>query len=301
MVQVHDDLSCSYIVVMRASAAARFPQEYGSLEVENFPSTAGPISIKFRTRYSEEGFGSPIPREMWVEARGAAPSIKDAINTFTESANGLAVVVAFSANAHVGDLEPHVAFDNTPGRTEREFFESFLPDERGLPKMGRRTDIPSTGALVLAIANSREQERLLRAMGQYRQALTHWRPGTESLALAHLYMGVEALTPAVLRKIRDQTGKSNQELAEGWGIELKQLDSEVRRRLIFREDTTTFQKARAASDGLEHGFKPFPEIHSLASQVRDSTAAYLREAILDMIPLDEQVKTVLLSSPFDRV
>ena len=48
----------------------------------------------------------------------------------------------------------------------------------------------------------KENGQVSRALRQYELALRQWHLGGEWLALSHLYMGVEALTEAVLRKAR---------------------------------------------------------------------------------------------------
>ena len=42
-------------------------------------------------------------------------------------------ILSFCANGYAGDCRFHIAYDNSPGRKEREFFEQFIEDERGLP------------------------------------------------------------------------------------------------------------------------------------------------------------------------
>ena len=63
------------------------------------------------------------------------------------------------------------------------------------------------------------------------------------------------------------------ELIVEWKIERKQLDAEVRRRLIFSEDQEAYAKAKAVSDGLEHGFSEYHEMQVPAREVVVRTAS----------------------------
>jgi hypothetical protein len=79
----------------------------------------------------------------------------------------------------------------------------------------------------------------------------------------------------------------------------RDLEAEVRRRILFQGDVATFAKAKRASDGLEHGFLDFTAARTLAEEARDKTAAYLREAILDLADIDDDTKQRILAPPYD--
>jgi hypothetical protein len=290
----------SYVVVLRAPSGARFDPDEPPLTAVDFPTAVGPARFVFRTRYADENFSVPVPRELWVDARGSAPSLSEAINAFWNAAQSLLTVVALSANAPIDDLDVHLAYDNTLGEREREFFEQFLPEERGIPRQGRRTNIAATVAVFQALAHHPENERLLRAVGQYHLALSNWKRGYETLALAHLYMAMEVLTPVARRERCQAEQLSVAELAAAWGIEMQRLDSEVRLRLLFQSDAECYKQAREASDGFEHGFLPFHDVRARAAEVRDRTASYVRRAILDLARVDEVSRAILLSPPYDR-
>jgi hypothetical protein len=113
-------------------------------------------------------------------------------------------------------------------------------------------------------------------------------------------MGVEALTKAQLRQYLLVRGLSEDDLIQEWQIERKQLDAEVRRRLIFLLDQEAYAKAKAVSDGLEHGFSEYEEMHAPAREVIVRTAQHLRRAILDMLNLEERVRDRLLGKDFNE-
>jgi hypothetical protein len=152
---------------------------------------------------------------------------------------------------------------------------------------------------VKALAAHPERSRLLRATVQYVEALRSWSPGHEIACLAHLYMGVEALTKAVLREHLRRTGGSEDQLLVNWQVGRKQLDSEVRRRLIFQGDEQCFNKARAVSDGLEHGFTDFSVMRKPAYEVIVQTAEYLRRAIIVLVDLDPSLVERVLGRKYN--
>lgn len=290
-----------FVVVVHVESSARFEDTVVPMRVTNLGTTVGPVEIVLRTRYSDEGYEVPVPRELWLDVRGEATcTLDEATIAYGQAAGGFMGLISVSANAAIGQALPKIAFDNTPGRREREHLQIFVPEPRTLPMPSRLVDVAATGALFTAIDRSSETERLHRAMEQYRLALTHWTPGHHALALMHLLMGMEALTKAALRRECTRRGLSEDELCADWGIEKKRLDPEVRRRILFQGDEATMRAAVRASDGLEHGFLTFTTVKSHAVAARDRTAELLRRSIFTIADLDKPAFEVLTSAPFDR-
>jgi hypothetical protein len=179
-----------------------------------------------------------------------------------------------------------------------------------LPPITRRLDVQATLTLITALVVHPEGERLLRAAEQYRLALSQWMRGHESLALMHLFMGMEVLTTCALRRECASAGLDEEGLARVWGLDVdgapvksvwrRDLESEVRRRVLFQGDVATLAKAKRASDGLEHGFLDFTKARTLADETRDTTGSYLREAIFELAQIDGETKQRLLAAPYDK-
>jgi hypothetical protein len=301
----------SFVVVLSGESAARFQEEHEPMVIRDFPTAVGLATLSFRTAFANEGHEANVPRELWIDVRGDASCTLDtAINAYAAAGLSFLPVVALSANASVEDVQPKLAFDNTPAHDPREYFQSFVAQRAGLPPVTRRVDVPATLALITTLAVHPESERLIRAAEQYRLALSHWMRGHESLALMHLFMGMEVLTTCALRRECAAAGLDDEGLACAWGIDVdaapvksvwrRELDSEVRRRVLFQGDVTTLTKAKRASDGLEHGFLDFMKARTLADETRDTTAAYLRKAILELAEVDEETKQRLLEAPYDK-
>jgi hypothetical protein len=298
----------TYLVVLRGQSTARFPQDR-QIVVENFPTADRRVDVLFRTRYADEGFEALVPREFMAEVRVPATSIVEAVEVGANAANMLKSAIAFTANAWVDDLDVHLAYDMTPGHREREFFETFLPDERGILRPGRRIDGATTIAFINALKSHIEGERLRRAMVQYGLALSQFRPGREILALAHLFMGMEALTQVALRRELSAKGMSEEALAKSYGIDVAndvcgrwkgQLAAMIRQRILFEGDEECHQRAKKASDGFEHGFLAFPDIWSRALGSYERTAGYLRSAIIRLADVPDDARRRLLNPPYNR-
>ena len=301
-----------YVVVTRALSGARI-KDGEQLQI----STTTPIGlalITYRTRFSDEGFDSPIPRELWVEAVGESDcSLEEAINAYWSAANALLPALSVAANAPIDDLDVHLAFDATPGTTEHEFFENFQPDESGRPRHGRSLRLSETTTVLDALAASNENARLLRACEFYRQALRYLRPGQEVLFVVFAWMAVEALTKVALRQACAAEGVTEDELVVRWGLtsqsaseeDLKKakrgLDGETRRRLIFHGDADCQKLALQASDAFEHGYEDFAKIRAFAAQAKEKgVAQHVRRAIFELLELPESVIDTLVTGPYEK-
>jgi hypothetical protein len=254
-----------YVVVLETASDARVPD--GGIRIATYPTPVGGAAFRFLTQYEDRGFEEKVPRLLQIEARGVtAAGINETINAYANAASSFLPLIALAANAWVGEPDIKLAFDATPGRSEREFFQSFTTElEPDAVRFGREIDREATVALIVAIGTHvTEGERLRRAAEQYRMALSNWLRGQEALAIGHLWMAVEALTKVALRRECGASGLTKAALAESWGIQLRELDGEVRRRLIFQGDAESARKAREASDGLEHAYLDFGEVRDLA-------------------------------------
>ena len=280
------------MTVLRASSAVRlrFGEEIRLVADE----ARGRTEIVVRTRY--EAFPATqgqIPRELWVELSGPGESLDEAMRRHNDLAGTVASILTLAANAGVEQLQVELAFDATPEVNEHEFFQNFLLDETGMPRISRGPDADAFTSLFTKMVESPKRDRLFRAAAQYQIALQHWIPGHEILALAHLYMAMEALTPVALEAAAESAG-GKEALVASWGIEIKKLDPEVRRRILFQGDDEAYREARMASDGFEHGFLDFEKIRSYSVARREPVAKYVRMALLEYSRLEDSVRVTLL-------
>ncbi|SDY92206.1 hypothetical protein SAMN05661080_05029 [Modestobacter sp. DSM 44400] len=254
------------------------------------------------TRWVDEA-SKQLPRELVIEVRGRTGSLDEAAGKFGAIARPLTTLAGFVANVLVGTAEVHLAYDSTPTREEREFLETFLPDERGAVSDGRIIQRHLLEAVAQAFVSlSTDSDRVSRALRQYEMALRYWYVGGEWLALSHLWMAVEALTDAVIKKEAVRRGVGNAGLAKSFGLPLDDPDKpwgtalrhETRRRVIFRSDDEIYQAARKGRNGLEHGFMELDKVAAHALKSADKTFHHVRQTIIDLLGLAPEIASELM-------
>ena len=265
--------------------------------VNNWRTQYGSVEICYRTQYVHER-GQDAPRQLWAEARGIAPSLDEAAREFAASVHSILPALSFATNATTSTLELHLCFDSTTGHARREFVQNHLHEPAPV-HYGRSLPADSTVALLEAVNTSAIASRLQRALAHYWLALRNWTPGSEILALAPLFMGAETLARPALESELARRRVSRHELAASLDVPERDLEAWARRALIFGGDEECHRRAKKASDGFEHGFLSFKDIHTNAAVVRDRTAHYLRMAILRMAGVPNDARHVLASTPYD--
>jgi excisionase family DNA binding protein len=246
------------------------------------------VRVRTFTRWVDEG-GKQLPRELVVEVRGHAGSLDEAAAKFAAIARPVATMVGFVANVRVGPLEVHLAYDCTLSSEDREFLETFIPDEQGAVSEGRIIRRHLMAAACNAFVSlATDSPRVSRALRQYELALREWYVGGEWLALNHLWIAAENLTKAVIRKTVAARGISEETLAREHGLVTDDparprwrdlLGARVREQIVFAGDTETYKAAKDASDGLEHGIWELDKVAALALKSTDKTFQYVRRTI----------------------
>lgn len=288
-----------YVVVLRAPSGALF-REGKNFKITNFKVPSGKVDIFYSTRYLDNRhIRGLVPISQWVEVRGNAASIKEAINVFSNAAKVFVPILSFCTNSPIGELQPELAYNNT-NLNQRDFFQQHLIMERIRPFLGRLVHIPYLTSLLESLKNHNNSERLHRAISHYSDALTYWEYGKDILSVSRLYMGIESLTPVVRRIYQKENNLTKDKVINKWNIERKQLDSETKKKLIFQNDEKTYKDAKDVSDSFEHGYKAFTDIRKQAIEVKEKTAYYLRTAILNILDIDKTLKDKLTRKPFEK-
>jgi hypothetical protein len=281
-----------FAVVLRASSAIRIPSTK-HMQM-NIVEDVGQTTLTFRTRYLSFG-GEPekFPRELWVEAWVPAADLDEAMRRGQDRANTVTSVLSMAMNAATEHLQIEFAFDICAEHDDHQFFENCMLDESGLPRLARTLDVEECLGFLGDLMAHPAVDRLLRAISQYEVALRYWLPGQETLALGHLYMAMEALTP-VVRDIQIAEYGGRDALTDAWGvaptvcrkcgeqIRAADLDAETRRRVLFQGEDQVYQGAKRASDALEHGFLAFDAIREQAVEYRDRLGFLVRHAVMDV-------------------
>lgn len=137
--------------------------------------------------------GLPVPREIWFEVNVLAHSINHAVDEGRQASSWIVPVLAFVANAEVGDPTPHLTFDASENCTRREFLQFHVPEGKAPPGRGRIIDSHHLGSLVDAIEREPEPARMWRCLAQYALAMFH-----QPLALFRSHLDLELRPVEVL-------------------------------------------------------------------------------------------------------
>jgi hypothetical protein len=244
---------------------------------------------------------------LWVEIRGFSPTLVKAAETFGNQARNIATILGVAANASMGNIDVELAYDLTPGMMEREYFQSFIPDPPISSVPNRRIHPEASMALLRGIESHSGKAPLMRALAQYNGALDNWSFGSETFCVAHLFMGLEALKSTALDHHLLQSGLTEQQLADAWGyVKDKRktarefLIHETRSRILFDGDDECHRRAKAISDKFEHGFVNYGELRPEAIDVVVRTAKYLRSSVIRLSGVDDGIKQILMSPPYDQ-
>lgn len=290
-----EDHTKSFVVVLRGPSVAVFRQGE-NLIIDNFHTAFGPVRVTYASRWIKRAPDLTLPGHLWIEVAGRGPSLEEVLVPFANAGLSMLPILALCTNAAVGEPEIELGFENTQGITEREYFQCYVPPETDIIHNVRLVKVKQTVAVIEALKKHRDSERLRRGANQYRLALDSWRLGRDALALAHLWMALEAVTEA---RIRTEMSRRNlltkKDLAELLGArDLKELGPLVRKSIILEGDIECYKKGKEASDGFEHGYLDFSKVIENARDVRDRMAKYVRKTILDMLNLEPEDFQILM-------
>lgn len=225
-----------FTVVMRGPAAIVF-WENETIRIHKAPTAVGPVDVTYATRWLDQEEQVRIPGELWIEIVGGGEILEDVLVPYANAGLAALPLLALASNASIQEPDIELGFESTPGISQRDYFQSYLRPESGVVHVGRHVNKEATIAVLSAVTSSLHFERLHRAANQYRLALESWKLGRESMSLAHLWMGLETLTKVKIRKDCSMLGlESEEELARHLRVELKQLDSSIRRGLLQSDE-----------------------------------------------------------------
>lgn len=285
-----------YTVVLRASSAVQFQWDE-SVRVNGVQTPFGPATVAFSTHWAKlPSADLPVPLGVHAEVIGSAPEMNTALRTFSALADGLMPSMTLVANATTESLTPDLAYASDDDLAEREFFQHYSSNTEVLPLQRRTVNPDHITAVLLAVAAHPNGDRLHRALALYHFALQHWTPGDDIVAAHALWVGIECMTPIVADAHLAAQGMNPKELMRVWGIKTKKLlPAQVRRRLIFKNDTL-YEQARDMADGYEHSFAHIPTVRTAAVAARGGLATVLRSTIITQLALSTEVKAALLAS-----
>jgi hypothetical protein len=224
--------------------------------------------------------------------------MEEAREAFQRLAEAIASVLAFTMNAAIEPLTPTVIFDATPSRKRHEYWQFVQPPFAGLPRHSRVLDDKGFEAVVAALVVNTHTDAIQRAIGHFRRAVSHTLPGEWLLAVAHGWMGFEALKPVALKQELERLGWTKAQLAAAWGVTTSVLENEARLRLLFPGRSGLHHRSRNTSNNLEHSLTELGPLHKQAEKDAMALVTQLRRAILRC--LFERVPRSLSRSELSR-
>jgi hypothetical protein len=271
------------------------------LVFRQWPAARELVDVALSSRFEDAGLTDLVPRELAFDVHLSAEDASGAVAEAGAVVSALAALVSFAANAFVRPAAPYLAYESAPGLTRRRFWQREVPFQQGVPPPSRHLDDKLLFPLLSAVQMSPDGDRLGRAVSQYHVALSHWTTAGRPLALAHLYMALEALGPVAERTARQQLGLADErEHALHRSVDVTRsnwrevLLGWVRRDVLCQGDRATYDAARKASDGFEHGFMHIPTYRALAEQHGRALMDYVRAGLLEHLDLPQSVRADLV-------
>jgi hypothetical protein len=176
-----------------------------------------------------------------------------------------------------------------------------------MPRQGRRIPVDASLDLVgrLLTIEPPLVDALRTAAANYAQALNSWYLGGELVALASLYVASESLDKACVITEAADAGRTPEELAHDLGMGLRNLYAKRRRETVFRNDLETYDLAKDAIDGYEHGSMPLGEAHRRATEACPKAFRYIRERLIELSGVEkatfEKLTTGTYAEPLDAL
>ncbi len=269
------------------------------VQLDGFPTERGPVRIRFSSRYIHAPDGDPYPVALRAQVDGEATSHEDVLVRFWRAAAIVMPLVALAANGSSSELVPLASLNRTD-QNEADFVHWLDYNNRFIVrqmKIAPKSD--QLFEIIHAALTATDSDWIHRATVNYAEALQCWEPGRELWAVQNLFMAAEVLTRLITRSQRRATGLNRKELAQSWGIEVRQLESSIRNAVIFG-DPLLARRMRDISDGLEHGFATVPDLQRAAATVRDEACTRIRSCILGLLDISPSTRQVLESKPYDK-
>jgi len=292
------------VVLLATGAAALLPGQ--RLQINGLPHEDGPVDIALFTRFGDVRLAEPLPRELVLEGHLRARDADQATRIAGAVGVQLVPLLAFTVNGYVDLPVPWLAFEDAPGLTRRRFWQADPGVGQHLLSPTRLLRDPLLFPLLQAtLAPGDRTDRLGRAIAQYHVALRYWTVPGQPLAMAHLYMALEALGPLAERATRERLGLPDDRAhAVHRGVDVSRgnwkdvLLGWVRRDEICRGDKAVYDAAKDATSHFRHGSAGLAAAYRGAGEGANRLLLdYVRCGVLDLLDLPDQVNAELAGRP----
>jgi hypothetical protein len=273
-----------YVAYMFAPSAARFPRGV-EVRIEGPPGAHSSQSIGLRSSFLDPPH-EVLARGLLIEARGHGNSLESATDGLLGLGGEFLPALCLTANAFVDEVRLVAAYDVSTRVASRDWLQRYPDPEPAVPPNSREVPRDDFGALLTSLAPHPERDRVGLAIAYYREAIRHWKPGSELLAVVQLQIAAETITPVAVSRLLNERGLTRDQLAAELGYDPPKgprdrfIASRVRLQEIYRGDNDLRRGVERASNGYEHGLETFAQAKQTAELVRDQAAHLIRTALL---------------------
>jgi hypothetical protein len=292
----------TFVVALRALSAVRLERD---TEFRGLMTTPlGIATIVVRTAYEAYG-GGVVPRWLWIEIEGDAPTLEAARAVATDTAEHMGSVLSLTMNAAVEHFLPTVAFDITQGTREHQYWQFEAGPAVGLPRKARVLNARDAIRVLTAYEGHRWRGAIDRSLASYREALIDLVPGRWLMSAAHAWMGMEALKKAAVETELDARHMTRAQLAGAWNVTTSVLDNEGRRRLLFPGRGPLHDRCKRLSNDFEHAETRVDPLQLAAQRDAAAIVGLLRRQLVRVMFYPNRVPRALVArgvaKPFPSV
>ncbi|WP_230673135.1 hypothetical protein [Rathayibacter sp. Leaf248] len=282
--------------VYRANSALYFPPGSQFSFTYVFPDQE--VTVRAGT-YTVKGPHGPISNGIWTSGEAQGDNLQDTELTFRNLVDDAVGMFSFLTNAATEEPTLEILYNLDVESTTHEAIFSSFTAHYSTPPTVLREPPKFMGKGIKSLGDHEFKERLWRGISSYVTALRNWRIGHEVVAFSFLYMAMEALTRVAREPLFDKFGGAKG-LADEWKIDIKKVDPEVRRRILFKGDDELYKSAKTASDSMEHGFGELQDIVDVAERQVVKLAYLVREFIVFQLFGEGARSALLLSDAYNR-
>lgn len=201
------------------------------IRISQIVTPLGPVDVELSTGYAD-GWGH-IEYGIMAVAKGSAATEEDQSSALGAALSDLLAALSVSANAWVGDLTALV--EDSP---------SLCVQPEG--DQVRELDEEATGAFLDRLGAHPNASGLWKTLHCYRQALAHWTPEEQSVALAKLHEGFLMLSESLIPFLCESRGLTTSEVAKAYGVRQEELQARALEVELYRDDKMCFRSAQVA-------------------------------------------------------
>lgn len=263
----------------------------------------GSLEFLFSSEYRANITPVALPGYLNIRVELDAQSLRQAGHDAGDLTRSFLNVISLSTNAPIANAEIIYAVEITPGKRDREFYQSVsVFDEERPPLKTRLADFRACAELIDGIHGSpqSEQDLCFRVAQQYALALHNWHPDTLALAATHVAIGAETLARVHVERqlaVNPEARKAfNKKRSKG--REARTFDGTILLNEVYYGNQLVCDSMTELSNAYEHGYGSYDDIKAKTNAAIDQALKSLRNALIEAIAVPLSTKNALLSAEF---